>query len=212
MHRTFVFAARLLAVGVLLLATHPRDARAEEPPYALLNEWWQWALSIPSAVNPILDNSGKSCSIGQRGNLWLLAGNTGGRTVRDCTMPAGSRALIPVHNTFCFADGQFTEQQCLDAVVAYWNSFTVTEATLDGVAQVLIDQPAVPGESAFTFTVPRNGIFGLRAGLYRATVSAGRWAIVDLAEPGLHTLRVRAINTAGFMVDVTYRLTVAEVH
>ena len=212
MQRTHVLAAWLLAVGVLLLTAIPRDARAEEPPYALLNEWWQWALSIPSSVNPILDNSGKSCSIGQRGNLWLLAGNAGGRTVRDCTLPMGSRALIPVHNTFCFADGQFTEGQCLEAVVADWNSFTVAEATLDGVPQVLIDQPGVPGESAFTFTVPRNGIFGLRPGLYRATISAGRWAIVDLAQPGVHTLRVRALNTAGFAVDVTYRLSVAEVH
>lgn len=211
MHRNVVIAVRLLAVGVLLLFAHPDDARAEEPPYALLNEWWQWALSIPSAVNPILDNSGKSCSIGQRGNLWLLAGNTGGRTVRECTLPAGARALIPVHNTFCFPDGQFTEQQCLDAVVADWNSYTLAEATLDGVPQVLIDQPAVPGESAFTFTVPRNGIFGLRPGLYRASIAAGRWAIVDLGQPGVRTLRVRARSTSGFMVDVTYRLSVAEV-
>jgi hypothetical protein len=211
MHTKSVFAARLLAACVLLVAL-PRGARAEEPPYALLNEWWQWALSIPSAVNPILDNSGKSCSIGQRGNLWLLAGNTGGRTVRECTLPAGSRALIPVHNTFCLPDGQFTEQQCLDAVIADWNSFTLAEASLDGVPQVLIDQPAVPGESAFTFTVPRNGIFGFRPGLYRATIAAGRWAIVDLGEPGIHTLRVRALNTSGFTADVTYRLSVAEVH
>lgn len=212
MQRKVAFAVRLLAVGVLLVAAHPQDARAEEPPYALLNEWWQWALSIPSAVNPLLDNSGKSCSIGQRGNLWLLAGNTGGRTVRDCTLPAGSRALIPVHSTFCFPDAQSTEQQCLEAAVANWNSFTVTEAALDGVPQALIDHPPVPGESAFTFTVPRNGIFGIRAGLYRATISAGRWAIVDLTEPGVHTLRVRARSTTGFEADVTYRLTVAEVH
>ena len=92
MNRNVVIAVRLLAVGVLLLIAQPEDARAEEPPYALLNEWWQWALSIPSAVNPILDNSGKNCSIGQRGNLWLLAGNTGGRTVRDCTLPAAKNA------------------------------------------------------------------------------------------------------------------------
>jgi hypothetical protein len=212
MHSNVVFAVRLLAVGVLLMVAQPRGAGAEEPPYALFNEWWQWALSMPSAINPILDNSGKSCSIGQRGNLWLLAGNTGGRTVRECTLPAGTRALIPVHNTFCASDGQFTEQQCLDAVVADWNSFTFVEATLDGVPQVLIDQPAVPGESAFTFTVPRNGIFGLRSGLYRATLSAGRWAIVDLGPPGIHTLRARTSSTTGFKADVTYRLSVAEVH
>ena len=212
MHKSLFSAARLLAVGALLLVARPQGARADEPPYALLNEWWQWALSIPASVNPILDNSGKACTIGQRGNLWFLAGNTGGRTLRECTLPAGSRALIPLHNTFCFPDAQYTEQRCLDEVVADWNSFTVAEARLDGVSQVLIDQPAVPVETAFTFTVPRNGVFGLRPGLYRAIISAGRWAIVDLPTPGVHVLRVRAANTAGITLDVTYQLSVAEVH
>lgn len=211
MRRIFT-AARLATAGALLLLSGTHAARANEPPIALLNEWWQWALSFPAAVNPILDNTGQRCTLGQRGPLWFLAGNTGGRTVRDCALPARARALIPVHNTACFPDAQYTEQQCLDEVVADWESFTFAEATLDGTPQPLIEQPPVPGESVFTFAIPRNGVFGFRPGLYRATIAAGRWAIVDLPEPGVHTLRVRAQNTAGFELDVTYRLVVAEVN
>jgi hypothetical protein len=210
--RRIVRAVGLLAASACLLVVGSHSARASEPPTALLNEWWQWAMSFPAAVNPVLDHSGLRCTLGQRGHLWFLAGNTGGRTVRRCALAAPARVLIPVHNTFCAPDANHTERQCLDAVVHDYDSFTDAEATLDGVPQELIDQPPVPGESVFAFAVPRNGIFGYRPGLYRATIAAGRWAIVDVPEPGVHTLRVRSRTASGFEVDVTYRLTVAEVN
>lgn len=187
------------------------SARAEEPPVPLLNEWWQWAVSIPSAVNPVLDNSGKACALGQRGNVWFLAGNTGGRTTRECAVPAGIRVLIPLHNTFCFGDGTLTATQCDDAVLRDYQSFTAWSAELNGLSQPIIDQPPVPGEYVFNVAIPRNGLFGYKPGLYQATAAAGRWALLDLAEPGLYTLRVRA-NGSASAFDVTYQLTVAEVN
>lgn len=210
--RRILTPARLAAAGVLLLLSGNHPAWANEPPTALLNEWWQWALSFPAAVNPILDHTGQRCTLGQRGPLWFLAGNTGGRTLRNCTLPARARVLIPVHATACFPDARQTEQQCFEEAVADWLSFTVAEATLDGTPQPLIEQPPVPGESVFTVAVPRNGALGFKPGLYRATIAAGRWAIVDLPDPGVYTLRVRSQNDAGFELDVTYRLMVAEVN
>jgi hypothetical protein len=202
--RTLAACAALFIVGL-------NTARANEPPVVLLNEWWQWAVSIPSAVNPIFDNSGKACALGQRGNLWFLAGNTGGKTSRQCSLPAGSRVLIPVHNTFCFADGTRTAAQCYDDVAQHYASFTSWSAELDGVAQEIIDQPPVPGEYVFNVAVPRNGVFDFRPGLYRATAAAGRWAIVGFTTPGVYSLRVRSQSPA-FASDVTYQLTVAEVN
>ncbi len=35
-------------------------------------EWWQHSVSIPSPQNPILDETGTNCGIGQRGNMWLV--------------------------------------------------------------------------------------------------------------------------------------------
>jgi hypothetical protein len=118
--------------------------------------------------------------------------------------------LIPVHNTFCFPDAAVTEQQCFEAVRDDYDSFTVARATLEGKPLALDEFPAVPGDY-WTFVVPRNGLFGTKPGLYRATVAAGRWAFVDFPEAGVYTLRIEAKNTAGFALDVTYKLTVAEV-
>src|SRR5258706_4066400 len=37
-------------------------------------DWWQWALSIPTSVNPLTDTTGEHCNVGQRGEKWFLAG------------------------------------------------------------------------------------------------------------------------------------------
>jgi len=199
-----------LACGLIVAGSGLGTAQASEPNYDLQHDWWQWALSIPSAANPILDNSGARCAFGQHGNLWFLAGNTGGKTTRECTVPAGTRVFVPVHNTFCFPHAGVTEQQCFETVRDQFDAFTDARATLDGVPLVVDDYPAVPGDY-WAFTIPRNGLFGYKPGLYRATAAAGRWTFVDLPTPGIHTLRIEATSTAGFALDVTYRLTVAEV-
>ena len=63
--------------------------------------WWQWAFSIPSAQNPIADQNGGGCMIGQRGSLWFLAG-FGGTTTRTCSVPAGLTLFFPVINQIGF--------------------------------------------------------------------------------------------------------------
>jgi hypothetical protein len=206
--------------AAVLLAGASSPARSDEPGFPLLNEWWQWAMSIPAAVNPILDNTGQRCALGQRGNLWFLAGNTGGTSVRECTIPLHTRVLIPLHNTFCFPDADFTAGQCFDAVAQDFSTFTFADAWVDGRSigggQVpdanLVEQFPVTGESTFTFAIPKNGLFGFKAGLHRSTVAAGRWAFAGFDTPGQHTLRVRSRSTTGFVLDVTYRLTVVEVN
>jgi hypothetical protein len=201
---------RLSAACAALFLVGMNAARASEPPLPLLNEWWQWAMSIPASVHPILDNNGNRCTVGQRGNLWFLAGNDGGQTDRQCSLPAGSRVLIPVHATFCAAGAERTASQCLTTVAQDYESFTSWSVELNGVPQEIIEQPPVPGESEFTFAVPRNGLFGYKQGLYRAAIAGGRWALVDVTTPGLYTLRVQS-RSPTFNLDVSYELAVAEV-
>src|SRR5262249_32727456 len=71
-------------------------------------EWWQWILSIPTSVNPLLEgvppppvdaNPPETCMAGQRGPIWFLAGVFGsGMAKRTCTLPEGKELFFPAFN------------------------------------------------------------------------------------------------------------------
>jgi hypothetical protein len=65
----------------------------------LSTEWWQWAMSIPSEVNPLRDLTGANCGAGQQGAVWFLAGGFGSSKIRrSCVVPAGKPLFFPVVN------------------------------------------------------------------------------------------------------------------
>jgi len=63
-------------------------------------KWWNWALSIPTEINPVFDDSGKFANASQKDpNVFFLAGTFDGATVqRRCTVPSGKAILFPVMN------------------------------------------------------------------------------------------------------------------
>lgn len=75
--------------------------------------WWQWAVSIPAAVNPLTPKAadstgGRYCMVGQDGDLWLLGGVFQSteqsyplEVVRECRVPYGKSVLLPVVNAAC---------------------------------------------------------------------------------------------------------------
>ena len=68
----------------------------------LTAQWWQWAFSIPTAQNPLVDQSGGNCMVGQRGSVWFLgsvvpvAPST--TATRACKVPEGITLFFPVIN------------------------------------------------------------------------------------------------------------------
>ena len=64
--------------------------------------WWNWALSIPKRINPVVDKSGEYAHIGQPPDVWFLAGRFGSEDKsfphRRCTIPYGTPILLPVLN------------------------------------------------------------------------------------------------------------------
>jgi hypothetical protein len=71
-------------------------------------EWWRWALSIPHAKNPVVDQSGEYADESQPVNVWFLAGIFAEENERKsfpsrkCTISSGVPVLIPILN--CAAD------------------------------------------------------------------------------------------------------------
>lgn len=73
------------------------------------NMWWQWAFSIPwhdaqgNVLNPVADETGVDCGVGQSGHVWFLAmplavPGQPSHVIRDlrCTMPHGKAIFLPV--------------------------------------------------------------------------------------------------------------------
>jgi hypothetical protein len=99
-------AGRLLAVLALTCALMvvPYAVSAEENESQLRKlsaEWWQWAFAIPSSVNPLQDASGEHCMVGQRGNVWFLAGTIlGTQATRTCAVPQLAELFFPIAKFF----------------------------------------------------------------------------------------------------------------
>jgi len=70
----------------------------------LTAQWWQWTLERPFTDNPIIDETGEDAANGQpREDVFFLAGNFGGETVREFTVPANTALFLPLLNSLGFA-------------------------------------------------------------------------------------------------------------
>src|SRR5215471_20418905 len=95
-NRTKRFVATL---GIGLALMMPIKGAFAQSLGQLSAEWWQWALSVPTPVNPQTDTTGQNAVVGQRGSVWFLAGVFGGGTAtRACSVPQGTALLVPVIN------------------------------------------------------------------------------------------------------------------
>lgn len=173
-------------------------------------QWWQQALSIPLDLNPILDQTGASCGLGQYGDIWFLHGSFGGpQIVRNCSVPAGRRFFLPIINWICLP---FPGETIKENVELCRESNDLTDTlhlTIDGVpSDKLIKRRAQ--RNPFDVTLPENNVYGVEPGTYVA-VHDGYWAMIPQLSPGEHTIEIfGSISFFGFTADVVYNLTVNE--
>jgi hypothetical protein len=184
-------------------------------------EWWQWAFSIPFAVNPVIDATGEHCMVGQRGDLWFLAGSFAGTATRSCTIPEGKTILVPAINTaqfdspnLCGQDGtSLSVRQLRESAAAFIDAAANLSVTVDGRRQRLHRLRS----NVFEVTLPAANVydgFGLTpcpAGVYSPAVADGWYAGIPPLSKGAHVMRITG-TSGDFVVDVTYNLTVVPVN
>jgi hypothetical protein len=181
--------------------------------------WWQWALSVPAANNPLTDTTGEFAGEGQSGPVWFLAGTFADSAERSFTMPAGKALLIPV-NTWIFGaiagdcDPSNPGVTCDIPTLRASADFAVsTIQTLD----VLIDGRPVrhvgdyraksPG--GFNVTTPEDAVLGLPTGTFGPHVQDGYWLMLEPLVPGTHNIIIRVVNpTVGLDYTVIAHITV----
>jgi len=197
----------LLALGALATAVAWSGSATAAPSLMQYQqEWWQWVMTIPSSDNPVYDKTGNRCGVGQRGDAWFLAGSTGGKVTRKCTVPAGVQLLVPVVNNFCFPDAAYTDDACTTDTIGFIDSFA-SGAILLEVDGNAVTPTRVSDTGDFAFAVGYNGYGGVKPGVYRATVADGYWALLDPLSAGRHTVHIVAQGPM-FSLDVTYDLDV----
>ena len=174
--------------------------------------WWNWAVQAPSATNPLLDETGSNCDVGQSGHIWFLAGVwNGGSAERTCTIPTGQFLFFPLVNTFLAAEGD--ERAKANAFI---DKVSILECSIDGVPlQNLSSYRAESPEGGFVLTVPPDSLFtelGAPAGDYAPAVSDGYWIMLPPLPAGEHEIKFRGVvgdrENHDFETDVTYHLTI----
>jgi hypothetical protein len=217
------FIATIAIGSGLMLPLHTAVAQSHDPK-SLAAQWVQWALSIPTPVNPQINNTA-GCTVGQRGSILFLAGLFfGGTGVGDCSVPEGTVLFFPVANRYEFDNpgvcGQVDKIPVADMRArnaAFVAGVTEKSVTVDG--QNVATQRTQ--SHVFAVTFPEVNVFdpfcspnppGFPAGIYSPAVTDGFYTILGPLGVGKHTIQIKAKNPAqGFDLNVTYNLTVVPV-
>jgi hypothetical protein len=190
----------------------------------LTAQWWQVITSIPTTVNPLVDTTGADCMVGQRGPVWFLTGSLfGGTVTRNCTIPAGEWLFFPVINNYqnnspgiCGQTGSLDVAQLRANVAPFIDAATNLSVHVDGRA---VNQLARVKSVAFATTLPADNIFIAPCGgpgtsppgVYSPSVDDGIYVLLPPLSVGAHTLHFHSESTGGFLLDVTYNLTIVPV-
>jgi hypothetical protein len=196
----------------------------------LTAEWWQWALSIPTPVNPQLDATGDNGVVGQRGSVWFLAGAfdgfQGGTVTRTLSVPEGKALFFPVINDIeintpgvCGSPpNNVSVRELRDTAASHISGAINLSVTLDG--KTIKDLRRVKSE-VFEVALPEDNVFdspcaglgGVKAGIYSPAVDEGFYVLLDPLSVGPpHTLHFHAENPSqAVFEDITYILNVMPV-
>jgi hypothetical protein len=213
-------------IGMGLALMMPINRALADSLEQLSAEWWQWALSIPTSVNPQTDTTGKNAVVGQRGSVWFLAGVfNGGTVVRNMVfVPQGTALFFPVINSVnintpnvCGQGGPLTVSELRAASAASIDKATNLSVTVDGIAikklrrvKSQVFSVALPEDNVFN--TPCGGPGSVPAGIYSPAVDDGFYVLLDPLSVGNHALHFHAENPSqNFIQDVTYNLTVVPV-
>jgi hypothetical protein len=213
---TVVIALEVLTSAGAFAGVVPRDLNKYGNTYGEWSaRWWQWALSIPADVNPILDTTGTNCKVAQTGSVWFLAGTAATTETRSCTVPVGKALFFPILNSMfgqgvgdCTGPSDCNTIKLRKAAAEGENNPVTLEAQIDGVAVANLKTFRVTSP-VFEFFAPANAVFGISAGTHGPEVADGYWLLLDPLPKGAHTIHFKGIAVGGSStVEVTYNLTV----
>ncbi|HEX2914695.1 MAG TPA: hypothetical protein VH186_28095 [Chloroflexia bacterium] len=233
----FVILALLLQVTPVLAEGQGNNPKVLPPQSSAFGKtygewsamWWQWAFSIPVPDNPLLDQTGEKCGVGQSGKVWFLVGtfvntltptgDTLGQATRNCTIPAGKAIFFPILNAEWDEIGQnppLTVEQLRQLAADAMDTTKNLSASVDGHSIRLTDNNGKQiyrvTSPVFSFTLPEDNIYGQPAGDYYPVVGDGVYLMLAPLSVGTHTIHFHGESSlpdgSSFILDITYHLMV----
>lgn len=176
-------------------------------------QWWKWAYSFPKQNNPILDVDGRYCDVGQKGNVWMLAGSA--ETIsynRECTIPKDKVIFFPIFNSACsFIEfpNLKTKEDLINCAKSAQDKALDLKATLNNTELPHVRVAA----DVFNFTLPNESpLFpGTKSGTY-LNAGDGEYVGIKLLQPGFYILKFSGTTAPliddpnPFSQDITYRI------
>ena len=211
-----VFSARAISQtpGVFPLNSKPYGLAYSD----WAGKWWQWAISIPSNINPLTDNTGTHCAERQQGPVWFLPGTSGGKIDRTCTIPSGKAILLNILTGECSTKENKnlkTAPELLRCAVnsnkgAYSLSASVDGFNIPNIQTYRVQSPSIN----VVYPPASQSIFPVAEGGPAISAADGWYVMLKPLSKGTHTLHFKGaipssdINPDGFVTDATYHLTI----
>ena len=188
---------------------------------------WKWIFSQPAATNPLLDQTGVNCGVGQNGPVWFLPSimptSTPFTAERSCTIPRHKMLLVQTSTyindfpcpdpAFHPAPGQSLYDFLLEGAAAFIDTVNLLEVSIDGVPQPDMLDYRYTSRNLFSIKGDLSlqaAVDGCITGNYQPAITDGYLFMVKPLPPGQHTLVWHLTDTFGMTGDttLTYHLTV----
>ena len=183
----------------------------------------QWLWGTPLEHNPLLDQTGADCGVGQQGPVWFIAPIAGPRVFsgsRTCTIPPHRALLLDIGEdindypcpdpTFRPAPGQSLYDFLIETDKTIMDSVNFLSVSLDG--QELNDILGYRFISDDLFYIQGDpsmqAVDSCITGSPQPAIMDGFFIMFKPLEPGEHTIVVRGTNTFGADKTFAYHLTV----
>lgn len=215
-----VLAPMVAAADDVNPGVYPVDAEPFGKTYGEWSEeWWKWILSIPTSVNPFMDDgSGKFCAKKQSGDVWFLPGNWVGTKELECEVPAGKAIFFPIINNECSTIEGYgeTEDELHNNTTGIIDGVTVIKATVDGKPLKQLKEYRVES-SLFEFKLPGDNVLEkfdwivpeFEGAKSSNSVSDGYWIMLEPLSPGKHEIYIYGkLPKFDFETEMTYHITV----
>ena len=224
----------ILSILVPMYFTFPTVAGAtpvnifpvDSKPYGLTfaehaKNFWKWLLPQPADNSPVEDPTGEKCLNGQENStsqVFYLSENSGGKSERTCTVPAGKGLLIPLMEVET-SDKEIpaaSVEHLASAAKKDQDSVNSLYLQIDGKEWKYADliKYRINPTDGFQVVFPDNGIFGVVKGGPANVVADGFYILTEPLTKGNHSVHFRSslicldpdCSDPNYVQDVQYNI------